>query len=109
MGKLIDISARLTNERPTLKLAEGKVYEIDDRKNTILQVNQKMQSQNLEDLSVLDEILKLTLGKTAAQEIDGMNLSFSGYQSIIIAIMAAVIGEDFEVAEARFRRAQDRM
>lgn len=41
MGKMIDISGKLTNERPVLKLAEDKVYEIDDRKNTILLLNYK--------------------------------------------------------------------
>ena len=46
MSKIIDISAKLTNERPKLKLAEDKVYEIDDRKNTIIILNQKMQGED---------------------------------------------------------------
>jgi len=33
-----------------------------------------------------------------------MNLPMAAYQSIMIAIMAAVTGEDYEVAEARFRK-----
>ncbi len=104
MVKMIDISAKLTSERPKLKLAEDKVYEIDDRKNTILKLNQKMKGGSIEDLAFIDEIVALTLGKKAAKEIDAMDLSMAAYQNIMLAIMAAVMGESFEVAEARFRK-----
>ena len=109
MAKIIDISGKLTNERPQLKLAEGKVYDIDNRKNTILLVNQKVQTVNVNDLTALDEIMRLTLGDEAAKEIDEMNLPFTAYQSIFIAIMAAVSGEEYESMESRFRRAQDQI
>ncbi len=109
MGKVIDISAKLTSERPKLKVAEDKVYEIDDRKNTILKLNQKMKGGNIEDLAFIDEIVELTLGKKAAKEIDAMDLSMTAYQSIMLAIMAAVMGESLEVAEARFRKEKERL
>ena len=104
MSKIIDISAKLTNERPKLKLAEDKIYEIDDRKNTIILLNQKIQDTDVNDINAIDEMISVVLGKEAAKEIDEMNLSISAYQSIMIAIMAAVTGEDYEVAEARFRK-----
>lgn len=104
MSTMIEISSRLTNERPVLKLAEGKVYEIDDRKNTVLMMEQKMASEDLSEMGAMDELIVMILGKKAAKEIDEMNLSISAYQTIIIAIMAAITREDFEVAEARFRK-----
>lgn len=104
MSKIIDISAKLTNERPKLKLAEGKVYEIDDRKNNIILLNQKMMNENLNDLNVIDDMINIVLGEDAAKEINDMNLPVVAYQSIMIAIMAAITGEDYEVAEARFRK-----
>lgn len=104
MSKVIDISAKLTNERPKLKLAEDKIYEIDDRKNTILLLNQKMQGSDMNDLNAIDEMIGVVLGEKAAKEINDMNLPIVAYQSIMIAIMAAVTGEEYEVAEARFRR-----
>jgi len=109
MSKMIDISAKLTNERPKLKLAEDKIYEIDDRKNTVLQLNQKMQQADLEDLTFIDELIKMMLGEEAAKEIDEMDLSLSAYQNIMVAIVAAVTGESFEVAEARFRKEKERI
>lgn len=109
MAKTIDISAKLTNERPKLKVAEDKIYEIDDRKNTIMKLNQKMKGTDMEDIAFIDEIVELTLGKKAAKEIDAMDLSMSAYQNIMLAIMAAVMGESFEVAEARFRKEEERI
>jgi hypothetical protein len=104
MSKIIDISAKLTNERPKLKLAEDKIYEIDDRKNTIILLNQKIQDTDVNDINAIDEMISVVLGEKAAKEIDEMNLPMAAYQSIMIAIMAAVTGEDYEVAEARFRK-----
>lgn len=109
MAKTIDISAKLTSERPKLKLAEDRIYEIDDRKNTILKLNQKMKGAKLEDIAFIDEIVEMTLGKEAAKEIDDMDLSMVAYQNIMLAILAAVMGESFEVAEARFRKEKDKL
>lgn len=106
MGKQIDISSRLTNERPTLKLAEDKVFPIDNRKNTVLVLNQRIEESDLNDLNAVDGILELVLGKEAVDEINGMDLAFSDYQTIFIACMAGALGEDFEAVEARFLAAK---
>ena len=47
MDKMIDISAKLTSERPKLKVAEDRIYEIDDRKNTILKLIKQSSKSNL--------------------------------------------------------------
>jgi hypothetical protein len=104
MSKIIDISAKLTNERPKLKLAEDKIYDIDDRKNTIILLNQKMQGSDVNDLDAIGEMISVVLGEEAAKEINDMNLPIVTYQSIMIAIMAAVTGEEYEAAESRFRK-----
>lgn len=103
MAKVIDISSKLTSERPKLKLAEGKEFEIDNRKNTVLIVEEKLRSTNLEEIRQVDEVLELLLGKDAVKEINKMDLTFADYQTIFIAVMAGASNEDFEVVEARFR------
>lgn len=103
MSKTIDISAKLTHERPKIKLAEGKIYDIDNRKNTILKLNQKMQNADINDLTFIDEVIKMLLGDEAAKEINEMDLSVSDYKNIMIAIMAAIMEEDYETVERRFR------
>lgn len=109
MAKMIDISAKLTNEKPVLKLAADKIYEIDDRKNTILKLNQKMQDTDLNNIDALDDMFKIVLGEKAAQEINDMDLSLSAYQTVMIAVMAAISGEEYEVAEARFLKEKSKL
>lgn len=102
MSKIIDISSKLTNERPTLKLSETMVFEIDDSKNNVLKLNQKLNKANVNDIAVLDEIIKITLGEKQYKEIDKLNLSLSSYQTIFIAIMAGISRMEYEEAETRF-------
>lgn len=102
MSKIIDISSKLTNEKPKIKIAEDKVYEIDDRKNTVLSLNQKMSGVN--ESEAVDIIISTLLGNTAAKEIEAMNLSISAYEHISIALMAAVSNEEYEETERRFRK-----
>lgn len=102
MSKIIDISAKLTNERPKIKISEDKIYEIDDRKNTILKMYQMFRDGDVNDIEMMDEVIKMLLGEKAAKEIDEMNLSIKNYQTIVIAIMAAIQEITFEEAEKLF-------
>ncbi|BFH60749.1 hypothetical protein [Paenibacillus azoreducens] len=105
MAKTIDISGKLTNERPVLKLGEGKEYEIDNRKNTVLAIQSKM-DEGSEGTAYLDEVLELALGKEAVKEINESGVSFTDYQIIFVAALAGALGEEFEAVEARFLAAK---
>ena len=41
---MIDISKKLSNDKPVIKIAEGKEYKINNSKNTMLLINQEMQN-----------------------------------------------------------------
>ena len=102
MGKkTIDITSKLTNDRPVLKMGKN-VYEIDNRKNTVLAIQAKMD----EGGDNLDAVLELALGKEAVEEINASDISFSSYQIIFVAALAGALDEDFEVVEARFLKAK---
>lgn len=105
MSKVYDISAKLTNERPKIKLAEDKIYEVDNRKNTILKMQQMLQKADIDDLDFLDEAIEMLLGEKAAKDIDEMDLSIAAYQTIFITIMAAIQEIEYEQAEGMFRKA----
>lgn len=104
MSNIIDISSKLTNERPKLKLAEDKLYEIDDRKNTVIKLENIMEGEDLNNASVIDKMVELLLGKQAVEDIEEMELSIVSYQQLMIGLMAGVTGETYEVTEARFRK-----
>lgn len=107
MSKVYDISAKLTNERPKIQIAENKIYEVDNRKNTILKMQQMLQKADIDDLDFLDEAIEMLLGEKAAKDIDEMDLSIAAYQTIFITIMAAIQEIEYEQAEAMFRKATD--
>jgi hypothetical protein len=69
MAKVYDISKKITNERPTLKLGEDKVYEIDDRKNTVLLLDQKVREDNTGDIAVLDDIIEMMLPAVVSMSV----------------------------------------
>ncbi|MFW5436358.1 hypothetical protein [Paenibacillus apiarius] len=105
MAKTIDITSKLTNERPILKLGEGKEYTIDNRKNTVLAIQAKMDGGS-EGAAYLDEVLELALGKEAVKEINESDISFTDYQIIFVAALAGALGEEYEAVEARFLAAK---
>jgi hypothetical protein len=105
MKHIIDISAKLTTERPVIRVAEGKEYEVDNSKNKVLRVNQIMNESEGSEVELIDKAIRLLLGERAFEEIEEMKLSFPDYKTIFIAVMAAVSDEEFETVEARFQKA----
>jgi len=106
MAKTIDISGRLTDERPKLKLGKDLVFEVDNRKNTIFEVDQIVESNGADDSNKMKQVMQLLMGKEAVDKIEEMDLSFEAYQYVFIAAMATATGEDIEVVEARFQKAK---
>lgn len=102
MAKTIDLTAKLDNSRPLVKIAEGKIYEVDNRKTTILKLDQQLNAAGQGDVQAIDKVITTLIGKDAVKEIEAMDLSLTNYFNIIIALMAAISDESFEVAEARF-------
>lgn len=103
MGKMIDISSRLTNTRPQIAIAPGVVFDIDDSKNTVIRFEESIKGGSLNDIGVIDDMIKMFLGEEANDTIDAFGFSMASYQTIMVAIMSAIQGVDFEVAEARFQ------
>lgn len=101
---MIDISAKISNEKPTIKIAEGKIYEVNNSKNNILLMDQKIKNKKGNETELMDDIIKHLLGEKAFKEIDAMNLPMPAYKAIYIGVMAAVSGESYEEAEARFQK-----
>lgn len=98
---MIDISKKLSNDKPVIKIAEGKEYKINNSKNTMLLINQEMQN-NKNELEAMDKAVKLALGQSAFEEIENMELSFEDYKVLFIGIMAGVSDQSYEEVEKNF-------
>ena len=72
----IDISSKLGIEKATIKLAEGKVYEVDTSADNYLLVQEK---------------------------IKNMKLTIKGLKAVITALSAIVSEVEYEEMEKRFQ------
>ena len=99
MKRILNIEDKILTEKPEIHIGD-KVYIVDDRTRTVDEMMKVVDKENGEKKAV-----ELTLGKEAAKEIEAMDLSMTGYNNLIIAIMAAVMDLSFEEAEERFRKA----
>ena len=98
---MIDISKKLSNDKPVIKIAEGKEYKINNSKNTMLLIDQEMKN-NKNELEAMDKAVKLALGQSAFEEIENMDLSFADYKVLFIGIMAGVSDQSYEDVEKNF-------
>ena len=98
----IDISSKLGKEKQTIKLAEGKVYEVDNSADNVLIIEEKFNSK---DFSINDmyEMIKVLMGEEALQTIKDMKLTVDGLTKIILAISAIVNEVPYEEMEKRFQ------
>lgn len=103
MGRIIDITDKLTNEKPMIKIGV-KTYPVDNTKNTMMRVNAVFKKAK-DEIDGMDAALKLFLGEQAFEEICSDGITMNGYKALFTAVNAAVTEEDFEAAEARFQKA----
>lgn len=102
--KVIDISAKLTNERSVIKIADGVEFTVKNDKNTVLLVQQELNKEdNKTDIERFDTILKLLIDDDAVKKLDALELPFNDYMIVIKAVLAAATSESFDAIEARFQ------
>lgn len=107
--KIVDISKYINNDAPQMVLF-GKTYTVKNDKKTILLMNE-LQSKVDENQEVSDEkIIALLVGKENAKEICKIineNPNYSENAKVILLnLMALATGQEYEVLEERFRKAQ---
>lgn len=99
---VVDISTKLGKEKQTIKIAEGKVYEVDTSADNYLLVQEKLKNKEF-SIEVMYEMIEMLLGKEALQTIKDMKLTILGLRTVIIALSAIVNEVDFEEMEKRFQ------
>ncbi len=102
MGKLYTIDHKLLTDTPEIRIGD-KVYPVDDRQKTVEKVNQLIKKEDLEEFELIREVLSITLGKKAAEEIDKANYRFEGQKAIMETVIAAMTGEDPKDVAKRFQ------
>lgn len=103
MAKHIDLTDKFNNEKPSITIGEH-TFIINDEKTNVLIMNQIMRDEALDSVERMDKMITTLLGKKQFKELENMKLSFSAYQTIAFALMAAINDEDLETVEKRFQK-----
>ena len=113
MAKIIQTDGKIitSDNQPSLQIGD-KLYVVDDRMSTFKKI-QKLEADTLAgvydnepDFDYDKEMLTLALGKKAAQELLDMDLSVQSFKNLILYVMSAITGEDFEKLEAESKKAE---
>lgn len=101
MSKVINITDKLSLSKPKLVIGEDE-YDVNNSMETVL----KFQELSVEStFNSMEKAITIALGDEGAAKLQVNKMSFENYQVLVIAIMAAMQGLDYEEAEARFRKA----
>ncbi len=101
----IDLTSKFSKEKPTIKVSDDLIIEVDDNHKNVLIVNALMGDTKLTDSERMDKTLEQLLGKKNLERIKKLELRFIDYQKVFFGVMAAVNDESYEDVEKRFRNA----
>ncbi len=98
MSKVINITDKLSNEKPSIQIGK-KEYQVNDGIATVLKFEELA---SVGTTSAMVEAITTALGEKAAKEIHIESMPIANFKVLSIAIMAAVQGMEYEEAAARF-------
>lgn len=111
---MIDISRKITNELPVIKISENLIVSVNNRKSNVLAVqamiaesgNAKKSGKEADDFKFMDTVLRTLTNAKTVDEINSLDLPLPEYKTIFNAVMAACSGqslEEFEESQKRFQ------
>jgi hypothetical protein len=110
MAQIIDITKRITNELPMVKITDDIVVTVNNRKNTILnmqamvqEVQKKSKDGTFDEVGLMTKSLEMLIGAKATKEVEDMDLPLPEYKTVYQAVMAAATGSTLEEVEGRFQ------
>lgn len=100
MGKIINISEKLSLDKPRIEV-NGKLYEVNDSLETVMKFEE---SYGDGDIHSMLEGMKVALGETAYEEMNFEKMSFKNVQVWFFAVMAAMQDMSYDEVESRFHQ-----
>jgi hypothetical protein len=91
MGKFIDISSRISNELPTLKITDDIIVTVNNRTKNVLLVQAYLNEKEKSDMEEMDKIngaLGILIGQDKADKIRDLDLPLPEYQDVFNTILS---------------------
>jgi hypothetical protein len=97
--KVIDISMKITNQLPMIRITEDLVVTVNNRKNNILcvqamasEAEKKVSEDGDNGIGFMVKALEMLVGKEAADKIEDMDLPLPEYKEMYNTIMSVATG-----------------
>lgn len=111
MAQIIDITKKITNELPMVKITDELVVTVNNRKNTIMSLQAMVEEEErkikeagtFNELDMIRKSMTVLVGAKAADEVEALNLPLPEYKTVYQAIMAAATGASMEEVASRFQ------
>lgn len=113
MTKLYDISAKITNELPTIKITDEIIVTVNNRKSTILNLqamiaqserNAKEHPEETEgdnELIIMNKALSMMIGEKKTDEINALDLPINEYKTVYEAVLKVAQGIDIDTPSSQ--------
>jgi hypothetical protein len=112
MSNIIDISSRITNQLPIVKITDEIVATVNNRRSTVMsmqlmikEMEKKAKENNGEydEMTFMEKALEMLTNPKTVKAINELDLPLPEYKLVYEAIMAAATGKSMEETAARFQ------
>lgn len=91
--KVIDISMKITNQLPMIRITEDLAVTVNNRKSTILNIQAMAQeAETKDDMAFMIKGLEMLVGKDASDKIEALDLPIPEYKEMYNTIMQVAMG-----------------
>lgn len=116
MAKVYNIMDKLVNVKPIVKIDEDHEYKINNTKNNAVYIQSlvkknkqdKEKNEEVDEIKLIEKIIKASLGKEAFDYIESLDLSMEGYNTIVNTIMAGISNSELEEIEEMGKKEMER-
>lgn len=108
---MIDISAKISNALPVVKMTDEIIVTVNNRKSNILKMQSFIKKQEkqakkadgeFDEISFMNSVLSMLIGEGKARDIEELDLPLPSYKVVYEEILAAATGQAPE--DAQFRK-----
>lgn len=102
MSNVIDISSKITNVLPVVKISEDIVVTVNNRKSTILSIKAKTEEMQrkadtegaveYDEMKFMSDLLAMLIGQKNADAIEELDLPLPEYKELYESIMNIATG-----------------
>lgn len=102
MAKIYDISMKITNELPAMKITDEILVTVNNRHSTILNIQamiMEAEKKESNETEIMDKALNLLIGEKKTEEINALDLPINEFKEVYAAVMKVAQGIDIDAEE----------